>query len=71
MHLGYHMCYVVVVGVREGVHCHHQWEGIDGVEFERTTKMKSENESENGHFSKSKGRVQFFCSFLSHPDLHS
>jgi hypothetical protein len=31
-----------------------------GAEFERTTEMKSENESENDHFCKSEGRVQFF-----------
>ena len=31
-----------------------------GAEFERTIKMKSENESENDHFCKSEGRVRFF-----------
>ena len=31
-----------------------------GAGFERTTKMESENESENDHFCKSKGRAQFF-----------
>ena len=46
-------------GVREGGII------IDGkrlgvrVEFERTTKMESENESKNEHFWKSEGRVQF------------
>jgi len=40
------------------------------------TKMESENESENDHFCKSEGRVQFFKnesllgSFLSHSDVH-
>jgi len=42
----------VVVVVCRGVR-----EGRVGAGFERTTKMESENESENDHFCKSEGRV--------------
>jgi hypothetical protein len=39
------------------------------VEFERTTKMEHENETENEHFCKSKGRVHFFKN--DHFSVHS
>ena len=38
-------------------------EGI-GAEFETMRKMGSENVSENDHFCKSEGRVQFFKMFI-------
>jgi hypothetical protein len=52
---------VVVDGKRLGI----------GAEFERMTKMESENESKNEHFCKSKGRVRFFNNdhFLVHSCL--
>ena len=62
------------VVVNGGSHC----KGLCvGAEFERTTKMESENEHENGHFCRSEGRVPFiknepfFSSFLSHSEVHS
>ena len=54
----------------DGGHC----KGLDvGVELESTMKMKSENESENDHFCRTKGKVQFFKNdhFLVHSCLNS
>jgi len=53
--------------VVDGGHC--KGSGVRA-EFERTTKMKRENETKNDHFCEREGRVTFFSSFSSHSELH-